>query len=78
MSSLYAVSNNIIINPPQPPIVVTSSLSLLNTLKVALCQVKVNSDKQNNIQHVQDMINQITSSSSSESSDLIVSMISLP
>lgn len=77
MSSLHAVSNNVIINPPQPPIVVTSSFSLLNTLKVALCQVKVNSDKQNNIQHVQDMINQITSSSS-ESSDFIVSMISLP
>lgn len=74
MTSLHAVLNNININPPQAPIVVTSpSSSLLNTLKVALCQVKVNNDKQNNIQHVKEMINQITSLSSA-SSDLIVSL----
>jgi hypothetical protein len=73
MTSLHAVLNNISINPPQAPNVVTSPSALLNTLKVALCQVKVNNDKQNNIQHVKEMINQITSSSSA-SSDLIVSL----
>ena len=76
MTSLLAVSNNININPPQTPIVVTSPSSLLNTLKVALCQVKVDNDKQNNIQHVKEMINKVTSASLA-SSDLIVSIISL-
>jgi len=76
MTSLLAVSNNININPSQTPIVVTSPSTLSNTLKVALCQVKVDNDKQNNIQHVKEMINKITSASLA-SSDLIVSIISL-
>jgi len=72
MSSLHGVSNNIV-NPPQPPIVTTSSL--LNILNIALCQIKVSNDKQYNIQHMKEMIHQLSTSSTTIATDLIVSLI---